>query len=126
MSSNKLIKFQRQLPQIKVIERFSPDIISFDTKDEFIEYLNDHKEELDKMTTQKLNKMFQITDYRITKIQGEISLKRCNENLNNNHQSDLTELQNEITKMQSEIAELKNALTNLVTSLVTQGTLKMD
>ena len=70
-----IVKFKKEQPQIKTIEKFSPDVIEFESKEEFAEYLDKHREKLEKETTQKLNKMFSINGYRITKIKGEISLR---------------------------------------------------
>ena len=69
-------KFQKELPEIKVIEKFSPDVIEFETKEELIEYLQKNKEELSKITTHKLNKLYQTKGYRITKIKGELGLRK--------------------------------------------------
>ncbi len=44
------------------------------TKDEFIDYLADHAETLKEITTYKLNKMFDIEGYRVTKVRGEVGL----------------------------------------------------
>ena len=70
-----IVKFKKEQPQIKTIEKFQPDVMEFESKEEFAEYLDKHREELEKETTQKLNKMFSINGYRITKIKGEISLR---------------------------------------------------
>ena len=42
---------------------------------EFDAYYQEHKEELSDKTTHKLNKMFVIPGYRVTKIKGVLSLK---------------------------------------------------
>lgn len=47
----------------------------FETTDEFDEYYQQHKLDLEEYTTHKLNKMFSIPGYRITKIKGVLSLK---------------------------------------------------
>ena len=70
-----IVKFKKEQPKIKTIEKFQPDVMEFENKEEFAEYLERHREELEKETTQKLNKMFSIQGYRITKIKGEISLR---------------------------------------------------
>ena len=75
MSSTKIKIFKKELSSIKVIKKHRPDVISFTTKEDFIEYLNKHRKELDKLSTCKLNKLCKIKGYRITKINGEISLK---------------------------------------------------
>ena len=122
--SNNIIKFKKQLPEIKIIEKFSPDITEFENKEEFIEYLQSNKEDMDKLTTQKLNKMYHIKGYKITKLKGEICLKKdtscrgfqsCNtatEDKNENRDN------TEINELKQEIQTLKSAFTNLLNKLV--------
>ena len=47
----------------------------FSTPDEFDAFYQEHKAELEAKTTHKLNKMFNVPGYRITKIKGVLSLK---------------------------------------------------
>lgn len=47
----------------------------FASPTEFDAYYQEHRQELDEKTTHKLNKMFTIPGYRITKIKGVLSLK---------------------------------------------------
>ncbi len=74
--SNKIKTVQKDPIDIPILEAFQPDIIAFDTKEEFIEYLTENKEELDAMTTHRLNKAFEIEGYVITKVKGVIGLKK--------------------------------------------------
>ncbi|MPM57520.1 hypothetical protein SDC9_104342 [bioreactor metagenome] len=75
----KLMKNVKTEPiNLKIIEKFSPTIISFETPEEFKEYLSENIEELKNWTTQKLNTQYHINGYRITKIKGEISLRKVN------------------------------------------------
>jgi len=73
--SSKVTKTEEEPPQITVLEKFSPEVIHFDTKEEFTDHLAENAEEMNKMTTRKLNKAFRINGYRITKLKGVISLK---------------------------------------------------
>jgi hypothetical protein len=61
MASKQSIKVKKSLPDIKIVEKYSPPIIEFETVEAFMEYLADHKEELDKQTTQRLNKQYRVT-----------------------------------------------------------------
>ena len=61
---------------LKVFEPTQKNIKHFTTTDEFEKYLIKHKDEFDEWTTQKLNTSFKIDGYRITKIKGEICLKK--------------------------------------------------
>jgi len=74
--SNKIKTVQKDPIDIPILEAFQPDIITFDTKEEFIQYLTENKEELDAMTTHRLNKAFEIEGYVITKVKGVIGLKK--------------------------------------------------
>ena len=103
---SKVIKKDRKpLPEIKILEKFSPDVIEFQTKDEFRAYLAEHVDEMNALTTQRLNKMYKITDYHITKLDGEISLKRLKkiEKNNDESESEQTTIRDEITALQSQI-----------------------
>ena len=130
LNMSSVIKFKKQLPEIKVIEKFSPNITSFESKEEFIEYLSDHKDEMDKLTTQKLNKMFNIKGYRITKLNGEISLRSVTKEIESNNvtpennsrlfelKSEYDEVKRDIIEMKKEIDGIKESLVNLVNKLV--------
>ena len=73
------------MEELKIIGSHQTDSKHFNTIDEFNIYYVKHKAEMTNMTTQKLNKMFTIDGYRITKVatrdtdgkrvSGEICLK---------------------------------------------------
>ena len=113
---SQLIKFKKPSPEIKVIEKFSPDLTIFENKEEFAEYLNEHRDELNKFSTCKLNKMFSIPDYRITKIKGEISLKK-------HVKSDINEQKeiNQGDELRNDINKIKDTLNSLITQLYNKG-----
>ena len=66
---------KKDLPTVKIIEPYQPEVIECDTKEDFMEILAADKEKYNVMTTQKLNKTFKIPGYKITKIKGEICLR---------------------------------------------------
>ena len=66
---------KKDMPQVKIIEPFSPEIIECETKEDFNDILNADPDKYKDMTTQKLNKTFKIPGYKITKIKGEICLR---------------------------------------------------
>ena len=51
----------------------------FNNVDEFNKFFNDHQKEFEETTTCKLNKKYEVPGYRITKINGEVSLKNIPE-----------------------------------------------
>ena len=73
---NKIITLKKELPELKTIEPFQCDVINCETKEDFIEQLHSKLDEYNNMTTQKLNKIFRIPGYRVTKIKGEIGLRK--------------------------------------------------
>ena len=113
---SQLIKFKKPSPEIQFIEKFSPDLTIFENKEEFAEYLNEHRDELNKFSTCKLNKMFSIPDYRITKIKGEISLKK-------HVKSDINEQKeiNQGDELRNDINKIKDTLNSLITQLYDKG-----
>ena len=66
---------EEEIPPMRILEPFRAEVIEFDDKNDFIKYVNEDMETYKSLTTQKLNKMFRIPGYRITKLQGDISLK---------------------------------------------------
>ena len=77
-SENKFLKipsYQLDLKPIEVIEPYKPQIITFETIDEFNLYYNRHPEEFANMTTQKLNMKYKIPGYRITQPANSERLK---------------------------------------------------
>ena len=53
----------------------SCEIMNFESKDEFMKYYNEHKEEIDKLKTNDLNKKYKIKDNKISKTKNVISVK---------------------------------------------------
>jgi hypothetical protein len=63
--------------KIKILEEFKPEKQIFN-KEEFLKYLSLHRDDLKDTSTTKLDKMFSINGYRITKIKGEIAVRTDN------------------------------------------------
>ena len=101
MKPQKITIFKKELPQIKVIERYSPDVINFETKEDFIEYLDKHREEHNQLSTCKLNKLCKIKGYHITKLNGEISLRsaRKYETIESKSESEIEDLKTVIKQL---------------------------
>ena len=97
---------------------------NFDTIEEFQQYYNLHKDEVDKYSTTKLNRMFKIKDHKITRrtIAGNESKTLCFRQLFKNELTDkesdngsnkdsdesrIDELENEITELNSKIKNIE-------------------
>ena len=68
---------------VKIIEPIKNFIKEFNTPEEFNMWYKMNKQSMDEITTHKLNKLYHINGYRITKIKGELMLKKYDENKKN-------------------------------------------
>ena len=51
------------------------EIMNFKTKEDFIKYYNEHKEEIDKLTTKQLNSAYKIESCKITRNKNKIVVR---------------------------------------------------
>ena len=66
---------KKELPTVRIIEPFQPEVIECESKEDFSEIINSDPEKYNVMTTQQLNKIFKIPGYKVTKIKGELCLR---------------------------------------------------
>ena len=85
----------------------------FESPTEFDKYYQEHKKELEEKTTHKLNKMFNIPGYRITKIKGVLSLKNIPQSrVTSTMRIDSLELK--ITEMKDRLNQCINTINNVL------------
>ena len=112
------------MDEIKIIEPIKTGLKQFKTTDEFSIYYAKHKDEMNQMTTQKLNKQFKIDGYRITKLgtrddngkrqQGSICLKKVDQRLAATHNYDYAA---EIARINERINELTQTVNSIISAL---------
>ena len=110
--------------EVKVIGPIKEYLKTFNTPDEFNLWYAKNKDEIDKITTHKLNKMYYIEGYRITKIKGVLCLKKAvkkqvdesqNDPQNDSqNESAILDIQNEIEQLKSDILAIKTAINDIV------------
>ena len=61
---------------LKVLEPIKMDVKTFNDKQEFEMFFNSHREEFESSTTTKLNRMYRIPGYRITRQKNQLCLKK--------------------------------------------------
>lgn len=99
---------------VKVIGPIKEYLKTFNNPDEFNLWYAKNKDEIDKITTHKLNKMYFIDGYRITKIKGVLCLKKSvqkpteNDHSEPDFQHNLDELNCEISEQAQSIEQIKN------------------
>ena len=106
--------------EVKVIEPIKNYLKEFNTPVEFNLWYAKNKDEVDKLTTHKLNKMYHIVGYRITKIKGILMLKEDKKVKNDEENEDIYELKAELEK----IKETVNRLIEFINANF-QGTIDM-
>jgi hypothetical protein len=67
---------EKPLIELTIKEPFSPAVEEFDGPTAFQKYLTENVEEMNPLTTYKLNKKYKVEGYRITKIKGVIGLQK--------------------------------------------------
>ena len=112
LKSDETISKRAFIPVLRPIE----EVTTFESVDDFTNYYREHKEELDALSTCKLNKLFKIIvddePLKITKIKGELTLRTI-------PKSRITALMKieELEEQQNEIIEKINAIVNLINRL---------
>lgn len=92
---------------LKIIEPIKVDIKTFQNEQEFEDYYNLNKKALDESTTTKLNRMFKIPGYRITRVKNELCLKK---DYNKKVEPSENDIRNEIEELKKEIQNIKDIL----------------
>lgn len=105
---------KKELPQIKIIEAFKPEVIHCESKEDFIEILNLNKDKYNQMSTQKLNKIFIVPGYKLTKIKGEIclrSIKPCEKiETHTNYEEEIQNIKNAFNQLSDQLEYIKQLL----------------
>ncbi len=114
--------------EIKVIEPIKNYLKEFNNPVEFNLWYAKNKDEVDKLTTHKLNKMYHIMGYRITKIKGELMLKKVSK-LKNNEQEEVLkdEIHDDIVELKCEMEKIKETINKIIEFInVNQGTINVS
>ena len=96
---------------LKVIEPIKNYIKEFKTVDEFNLWYSKNKEEVDALTTHKLNKMYHINDYRITIIKGVLMLKKWDD------KEKKTSKPSDIDELRQQVNEIRDVVNRIITFL---------
>lgn len=109
---------------INVIEPITHYIKEFDTTNDFDSWYKAHQDDMDKLTTHKLNKMYHINGYRITRIKGQLMLKKARPTTTTKttkSDTDIisTEHEQRFIAIESDIAEIYDDIKNIKIALQT-------
>ena len=96
---------------IKVIEPIKHYLKEFKTVDEFNLWYSKNKDEVDALTTHKLNKMYHIDGHRITKIKGVLMLKKWVD------KGEKTSKTTDIDELRTQVNEIRDVVNRIITFL---------
>ena len=107
--------------QIKIIEPIKEFSKVFNSPDEFNLWYTKNKDEMDNMTTHKLNKLYKIEGYRITKIKNVLMLKKDSQTSNtksfSSGQSSTISTTPTIEELKDEITKIKDTINQIISYL---------
>ena len=114
---------------IKVIGPIKEYLKMFNGPDDFNIWYAKNKDDVDKLTTHKLNKMYHIDGYRITKIKGILCLKKDEKKPENDSiedstrpredfvRNDLESIINQIEQLKLDIITIKTTINEIVKAI---------
>ena len=114
-TSTKINLIHKPLVKLNLLEKYSPEMTIFETPKEFEQYLTEHKDDLDAMTTIKLNRTYLIRGYRITKIKGVISLRKLG-----TYDNDLNPVESPLHDRVVELEEQVEAMKKILDEIMNQ------
>ena len=94
---------------LKIIKPVEKYLKEFESPEEFNVFHAKNKDEIDSQTTHKLNKTYHIKGYVITKIKGELCLKKPWIKKNNNESSstiDFTSLEVRVKRLEETVNKI--------------------
>ena len=105
--------------KVNVIEPKQKLLKAFESTDDFDLYYSQHKDEMDKMTTQKLNKCYPVNGYHICRIRDNLCLKKVIPKINNastnvSNNNELEQIKNKITAIEKYLNELSLTVQSLL------------
>lgn len=105
---------------VKIIEPIRNYLKEFNSPEEFNNFYSVNKDALNQLTTHKLNKMYHVKGYRITKIKNELMLKRWDDSSKeeepkfasidkvNSQEERLSSSQKELENLKGQLQEMRN------------------
>lgn len=107
--------------ELKIIEPIREYLKEFDSVDDFNKFYFKHKSDIDGQTTHQLNKKFHIKGYRLTKIHGELQIKKVSEKVkpeaDGGRHISLADMDDRIHKLESLVSQLVERYNEVFTNL---------
>lgn len=98
---------------LKILEPIQNYLKEFNSPEEFNAFYIKNKDEIDLLTTHKLNKMYHIPGYRITRIKNELMLKKWIDKKEIEKEK-IEDIDDDINTLKEEILKIKTTLNKLI------------
>ena len=107
---------ERNEKTLKVLEPIQLDVKTFKDKQEFELFFNSHKNEFENSTTTRLNRMYKIPGYRISRVKDELCLKKdyTKNNLGNSSNIDTQQIEELEEKIMKSLEEERGNTEELI------------
>ena len=107
---------ERNEKTLKVLEPIQLDVKTFKDKQEFELFFNSHKNEFENSTTTRLNRMYKIPGYRISRVKDELCLKKdyTKNNLGNSSNIDSQQIEELEEKLMKSLEEERGNTEELI------------
>ena len=107
---------ERNEKTLKVLEPIQLDVKTFKDKQEFELFFNSHKNEFENSTTTRLNRMYKIPGYRISRVKDELCLKKdyTKNNLGNSSNIDSQQIEELEEKLMKSLEEERGNTEQLI------------
>ena len=103
---------------ISTFENLSDNVLEFPTREEFTEYYEKHKEDIDKMPTRGINVKYKIIGYKIGRQKGKIiflpTTQRADESSNTLVDEKLDVLTTKINRLEKNMKTVFDKLNELI------------
>ena len=118
---------ERNEKTLKVLEPIQLDVKTFKDKQEFELFFNSHKNEFENSTTTRLNRMYKIPGYRISRVKDELCLKKdyTKNNLGNSSNIDSQQIEELEEKIMKSLEEERGNTEELIEK-VNENVQKME
>ena len=104
---------------LKIIKPVEKYLKEFESPEEFNVFYAKNKDDIDSQTTHKLNKQYHIKGYVITKIKGELCLKKPWMKKNNNQSS--VEMSSQMGSLESRVKRLEETVNKIIDLIQPNG-----
>jgi len=102
--------------KLEVVQPYNPQVIHFDTPDDFNAYYNKHQDDFNDISTYKLNVKYKIPGFKLSKIQGQLKVVKDYSKTSSHHSTTPSpDVYTRLTALEQRISSIEAYLQTLST-----------